>query len=148
MLAAAGVAWTAVAAAAPPLVDAPGGFVPRSALSFGASGAAAVAVDDEHPLPVAAAGRTVMYSDRSGMIAVAGVAQVLAPASATRRGFFVQNLSTGDLWLNGTGTAVAGSPALRIGPGQLYECPASGVPATALSILGTAAGQTFSAREW
>ena len=141
--------WTVAAVAAPPpLIDAPGGFVPRSALSFGAAGGVAVAVDEEHPLPVAAAGRTVVYQDRSGLIVSAGVAQVMAPAFAGRRGFFVQNLSAGDLWLTSLGAAVAGQPALRIGAGQLYECPPSGVPGTALSILGTAAGQTFSAREW
>jgi hypothetical protein len=144
----AALAMTGAAGAAPPMVDAPGGFVPRSATSFGAAGSAAIAVDEDHPLPVAAAGRPALYVDRSGLIANGGVAQTLAPALTGRRGFFVQNLSNADLWLTSIGTAVAGAPALRIGPGQLYECPPSGVPGTALSILGAATGQAFSAREW
>lgn len=131
-----------------PTVSAPGGFVPRVALSFGTADAAASAVDDLHPLPVAPRGRAVAYLDRSGTIAAANVAQQLAPANAARGGFFIQNLSADDLWLSSIGAAVAGQPALRIGAGQLYESPAHGVPTTALSVLGAGAGQAFAAREW
>ncbi|MEH3038222.1 MAG: hypothetical protein PGN23_17275 [Sphingomonas adhaesiva] len=133
---------------ADPIISAPGSFVPRVALSYGAAEAAAVAVDEAHPLPVAARAVAVSYVDRSGTIASGGTAQVLAPAQATRRGFFVQNLSSGDLWISSVGTAAADQPALRIAPGQLYEAPAHGVPAGAISLFGATSGQSFAAREW
>jgi len=136
------------------VIGAPGGFVPQVAVGFGAAGGEAVAVDAAHPLPVAiasgaaAASGAVTYLDRSGSIAVAGQAQPVAAANVARRGFFLQNLSAGDLWLNATGAASAGAPSLKVAAGQLYESPAHGVPATAISVLGAAAGQAFAAREW
>lgn len=133
---------------ADPLISAPGGFVPRVALSFGAPDVAATAVDDAHPLPVALRAATVSYVDRSGTVASGGAAQVLAPAQPARRGFFVQNLSSGDLWISSIGTALADQPALRIAPGQLYEAPAHGVPGSAISVFGATTGQSFAAREW
>lgn len=131
-----------------PTVIAPAGYVPRAAVSFGAPEAAAVAVDDAHPLPVVARAPGVAYTDRSGTLAAAATAQQVAPANPARRGFFVQNVSTADLWLSTVGAALADQPALRIAPGQLYECPAGGVPVAAISLYGTIQGQAFSAREW
>lgn len=131
-----------------PQVEVPAGYVPSVALSYGAQGAAAVAVEDTRPLPVAVRATTVAYTDRSGIIATGGAAQVLATANATRRGMFVQNVSTADLWINPTGTAVADQPALRIAAGQYYEFPLHGVPGGAVSILGAITGQGFAAREW
>jgi hypothetical protein len=85
--------------------------------------------------------------DRSGTITTGGAAQVLMAANSQRRGFWIQNVSGGDLWINGTGTAAASQPSLRLPAGQLYESPAFGVMTTALSIFGTTTGQAFSARE-
>ncbi len=131
-----------------PTVFAPAGYVPRIAVSFGAPGAPAVGVDDTHPFPVIARGQGVVYTDRSGNLVTAGTAQELAPANPARRGFFVQNVSSADLWISSVGIARADQPALRIAPGQLYECPASGVPISAVSLFGAVQGQSFSAREW
>lgn len=131
-----------------PLIGAPGGFVPRVAVSFGAGDAPAAAVDDARPLPVAPRGVGVTYTDRSGAIGSGGAAQQLAPANPARRGFFVQNLSADDLWISSVGTAAGGQPALRVSPGQLYESPAHGVPVAAVSVWGAATGQPFAAREW
>ncbi len=101
-----------------------------------------------HTPVVAIEGRTVTYTNKSGTIASGGVAQTLAALNATRRGFWVQNLSTGDLWISSLGTAAASQPSLRIPPGALYEFPQGGVPGAALSIFGATTGQAFSAREW
>jgi len=134
------------------VIGAPGGFVPQVAVGYGTAGGEAVAVDATHPLPVAiatgAAAGAATYLDRSGGIAAAGQAQQLVAANAARRGFFIQNLSAGDLWLNSTGAASAGAPSIKVAAGQLYESPAHGVPATAISVLGATAGQSFAAREW
>ncbi len=138
--------WVGQAAAQS--VTAPGGFVPQQAVAFGSRGAPATAVDATHPLPTTARGTTVSYRDISGQIATASTAQQLAPARPDRQGLFIQNLSSGDLWINMDGIALAGRPALRIAPGQLYESPSHGVPGTAVSVFGATAGQAFSAREW
>uniref|UniRef100_UPI00157719C1 hypothetical protein n=1 Tax=Sphingomonas bacterium TaxID=1895847 RepID=UPI00157719C1 len=65
-------------AAAAQKVDAPGRFVPQQAISFGAAGTDAVAVDAAHPLPVAPSAVAVDYVDRSGAILAANVAQPVA----------------------------------------------------------------------
>jgi hypothetical protein len=84
--------------------------------------------------------------NRSGSIAVAGTAQNLMPVNATRSYLFIQNLSTGDLWINELGTAAAAAPSILIRPYAAYESGLN-VPTTAFSIFGATAGQAFSARE-
>ena len=114
----------------------------------GARGSEAVGVDAANPLPVAPVPMAVTYLDRSGAIAVAGAGQTVAIARATRRGFFVQNLSAGDLWIGFGTAAMVGAPAIRLAAGQLYESPTSGVPADTISIAGAVVGQAFTAKEW
>lgn len=143
-----GLGLLAASAAYAQSVSAPGGFVPQQAVAFGIPGQPAVAVSPAHPLPTANRGVAVTYADLSGAIANGGTAQQLAVARPARQGFFIQNLSSGDLWINMAGPAVADRPALRIAPGQLYESPAHGAPNGTLSILGAATDQAFSAREW
>lgn len=93
-------------------------------------------------------GRRVTLTDRSGTITTGGTAQVLMAANAARTGFWVQNNSSSDLWINSLGTAAAGGSSLRLRPGDLYETPAFAVPATAISIYGATTGQVFAAREF
>lgn len=131
-----------------PLVEVPAGYVPSVAVSFGAQGGAAIAVDEAHPLPTAVRASAVAYADRSGTILAGGTAQVLATANPARRGLFVQNVSAADLWIDPTGTAGADQPALRIAAGQYYEFPLHGVPGSSISIFGAGTGQGFAAREW
>ena len=90
----------------------------------------------------------VTWHDRSGTVTTGGVAQVAAPAWSQRRGFSLQNLSAGDLWLSAVGTAVAGRPSLLIPAGALYESPTYGTPSSALSIFGATTGQAFSLIEY
>jgi hypothetical protein len=111
-------------------------------------------VTTETPLPVtivsgSAAAAPVALTNRSGTIAAAGVAQVLAVANPARRGLWVQNNSAGDLRLNSTAAASA-TAGILIPGGQnaLYEYPAAGVPLTAISIWGATLGQAFESREW
>ncbi|MEE7463431.1 hypothetical protein MFUR16E_20410 [Methylobacterium fujisawaense] len=85
---------------------------------------------------------------RSGTIAAGGTAQQLMAANASRRGFVVQNQSSGDLWVNGTSTATADQNSLRIRPDAYYETPAHHVGTGAVSILGATTGQAFYAREF
>lgn len=86
--------------------------------------------------------------NRSGTVTAGGTAQELLPANGARRGFWLQNNSAGDLWIDDTGDAEASQPSLKIAPGELYENPVGMVPSTAVSIFGATAGQAFSCREW
>lgn len=90
----------------------------------------------------------VTYTNRSSTVTSGGAAQVLMAANTARKGFLLQNLSTGDLWISSLGTAAASQPSLLIPAGAYYEAPASGVPTQAISIFGATTGQAFSAREW
>ena len=86
--------------------------------------------------------------NRSGVITAGGTAQQLMAANSIRGGWWLQNLSTADLWVSDVGTAAASQPSLRIAPGVLYESPLGGSPVSALSIFGSTPGQAFSAREF
>lgn len=84
-------------------------------------------------------------TDRSGAIAVGGTAQQLAAANAGRVSLTLQNLSSGDLWINEIGGAAAVDTA------GSWKVPAGGTYAAstnrAISIVGASAGQKFSATE-
>jgi hypothetical protein len=90
-----------------------------------------------------------VLANRSGTITTGGTSQLLMAANPTRRGYSIQNLSTGDLGFNGLGVqATLNQPSIRLAPGALYETPAGGGGTDAVSIIGATAGQAFSAREW
>lgn len=93
-------------------------------------------------------GSGVSDTDRSGTITTGGTAQTLMAQNGSRRGFWVQNVSSGDLWISTVGTAAASQPSMKIAAGALYESPAHGVSTAAISIYGATTGQAFSAREW
>ncbi len=92
---------------------------------------------------------TSTYTNISGTITAGATAQVLQAANAARRGFWIQNLSSGDLWINDLGNdATAASPCLRIPANGYYESPFNGASPLALSIIGATTGQSWSGRAW
>jgi len=137
---------TTLAAILAKLITAPATETTLSALSdkIPALGGAAASAS----LPVVATVAGVTYTDRSGTITAGGTAQQLAAANASRKGYFIQNNSSGDIWINSVTTAVLSQPSLKIVTGAIYECPANGAPVTAISIIGATTGQAFSAREY
>ena len=86
--------------------------------------------------------------DRSGTVTAGGTSQVVAPANPNRVGFSLQNVSYGDLWISSNGPAVAGQPSHWLPAGSYWEYPLTGVPLTAINVLGATTGQAFTAREW
>lgn len=92
--------------------------------------------------------RVSTMANRSGTITSAGVAQVLAAENLDRRGFWVQNVSTGDLWISTVASASAEQPSMLLKPNTFFEMPPDAVATNAISIFGATAGQAFSAREW
>lgn len=87
-------------------------------------------------------------TDRSGTVTSGGTQQTLMALNASRRGFEVQNQSTGDLWISELGNAAATQPSIWLPPGAYYVPPDAGVPTAAISIFGATTGQAFAAREW
>jgi hypothetical protein len=87
-------------------------------------------------------------SDRSGAIQAGGTAQQLMPSNTARRGFYVSNRSSGDLWINANATASAGAGSIKIPAGALYETPPGGAGIGAVSIFGATTGQGFTAKEF
>lgn len=86
--------------------------------------------------------------DKSGTITLGGTAQELMASNPERSGFWLQNVSAGDLWISDIGTAAATQPSLKVAAGAIYESPMTGCPTGAISIFGATTGQAFSAREW
>lgn len=100
-----------------------------------------------NPVPIAYSTATI--TPRSGTITLGGTAQSFMTANAARKGWFIQNNSTGDLWVNRFGgTASAAQPSILVRPGRMYETPPGGSGGNALSIFGATTGQAFTAGEW
>lgn len=91
---------------------------------------------------------TVTYADKSGTITTGGVSQQISASSHSRRGFLIQNISSGDLWLNTDGEAGTTPGNFWLTPGAVFELPRTGVSTNAISIYGATTGQAFTAREW
>jgi hypothetical protein len=87
-------------------------------------------------------------ADRGGTIAAGGTPQQMMAANTARRGFLIQNQSTGDLYINGLSTAAANQTSLRIPAGALYETSPHHSGTGAVSIFGATTGQAFYAREF
>jgi hypothetical protein len=90
----------------------------------------------------------VTYTNRSGALTTGGAAQTVAPANAARRGYFVQNVSAGDLWISTETTAVLNQPSIKLIANAFYESPVGLPPGGAISIIGATTGQAFTAREY
>ncbi|RKR46334.1 hypothetical protein B0G82_4017 [Paraburkholderia sp. BL17N1] len=100
--------------------------------------------------PVQSTPAPAALTDRSSSITAGGTAQQLAAANAARRGWRLQNTSTGDLWFNDTGNAasIAGAGSFKVASGGYYETPNGGASQSAISIYGATVAQSFSASEW
>lgn len=119
---------------------------PRVKLVIGADGANDGDLSSSKPMPVSTpVGNPV---NRSGTITTGGTAQTLMSANAARRGWTLQNLSTGDIWVSDVGAAAASQPSLKVPAGALYETPAGYGSVGAVSVFGATTGQAFCAREW
>jgi len=91
------------------------------------------------------------FVNRSGSITTGGTAQVLMAAKTQaheRSGFFIQNISSGDLWIHDLGTATQDQPSIKIASGGFFTMVGADCPDTAISIIGATTGQKFVAREW
>lgn len=104
------------------------------------------------PYPVfAPAGRPIVEVDIHGTITSGGTSQsLMAAADSThvRVGWWLQNQSSGDLWVvssDRAATAAAAAPGIKIASGQLYECPTHMVSQGSYQIFGATTGQAWDA---
>lgn len=119
----------------------PGGQAP------GASSLPVVIASDQSAVPADTVVRAVA-SDRGGTITAGGTAQQIMAANAARRGYSVQNQSTGDLYINALAAATIDYHSLKIPAGSLYESPSNHVGPGAISIIGATTAAAFFAREF
>lgn len=90
-------------------------------------------------------------TDLSSTIAAGGTAQALCAADPKRFGYRVQNLSSGNLFINdvgGTAVSTGTGSSFTLTPGSMYESSPNMRPISGISILGATTSQAFSACEW
>ena len=90
---------------------------------------------------------TVTRTDKSGTITTGGSAQTIIAANTSRKGWELQNNSSGDLWFNTLAAAIVGEPSFKLAPGQSYSTDSGFADTGAVSLIGATTGQAFSARE-
>ena len=116
--------------------------------SSGGGGSGGLTDAELRASPVAVTVAAGTLTDRSGTITTGGTAQQIMASNASRKGFSVQNVSSGDLWVRETGTAAAAQPSLKLTSGAYFETPAGYGSTGAVSVFGATTGQAFVAREW
>lgn len=93
---------------------------------------------------VALLGRSGTYTERSSTITLGGTAQEAMAANASRKDYFLQNISAGDIWFSFVETAaVDGAGSVKLSPGASAFSAGGFVSTQALSIIGATTGQKF-----
>lgn len=85
--------------------------------------------------------------DRSGSLVQANRSQQLMAANANRRYLFIQNIGMDDLWINFTNPAVSNQPSVKLPAGTSFTMEGGFVSTEAISVVGTIAGQVWTAKE-
>lgn len=88
-------------------------------------------------------------TDASGTVTAGGTAQQALAGKQYRRYLILQNVSTGDLWVNFGVVAVANQPSLRIPVGGACEFSMllGVVPNAFVSVYGATTGQAYTCKE-
>lgn len=97
-----------------------------------------------NPLPVS--GASGALTDVSGTIAAGGTSQVLQAAQITRKYIMIQNLSSGNLYLNFTSAATTGEGSYELLPNGVFTMEGNFVSNEAINIIGATTGQAFTAK--
>lgn len=89
-------------------------------------------------------------TDRSGSITAGGTSQEVAATNENRSYLLIQNVSSGDIWVDFDTPAVADQPSIKLIPNASIEFSASGtgfVPSGTINVLATLVGQKFVVKE-
>lgn len=98
-------------------------------------------------MPYAVQGTLV---DRSGSIGTGGASQEVAPANEARFYLFIQNISSGDLWINFGEAATTDQPSIKLVANAALELSSGStgwVPEEVIYIVGETTGQSFVVKE-
>ena len=91
----------------------------------------------------------ITKTDRSGTITSGGTSQQLMASNSIRKGWQLQNNSTGAIAFNELGSAASlTSGSFILQPGASYESPIGAISTAQINIIGATTGQSFTAREW
>lgn len=92
----------------------------------------------------------VTKTDRSGAITLNNTAQTLMVANTARRGWSLQNKSTGNMWFQDLGgtASTTGNNSTYLPPGAYYESEFDGASVAAISVISDTTGAQFVAKEW
>lgn len=90
---------------------------------------------------------TNTLTNDSGTIATGGTAQTLSAARG-RRYLFIQNVSTGNLYINFTSAASAAAGSILLTPNATFVQEGTFVSSELISIFGATTGQAFTAKEF
>ena len=97
-----------------------------------------------NPLPVI--GQTGALTDVSGTIAAGGTSQVLQAAQTARKYILIQNISSGNLYINFTSAATTGTGSYELLPNGVFSMEGNFVSNEAINIIGATTGQAFTAK--
>lgn len=90
----------------------------------------------------------VSFTDRSGTIGQASVAQQVMAANLTRKYLIVQNVSDTDMYIDFNTDAVAGSPSLLLAAdGGSFVMEGSAIVTDSITIICSGANKGYSAKE-
>lgn len=86
-------------------------------------------------------------TDGSGTIASGGASQQIFAANTSRKYFFFENVSSGDLWINFGVAAVINQPSIKVLANGSFVMEASYVSDQAINVIGATTGQAFTAKQ-
>jgi hypothetical protein len=117
------------------------------------SGTQNVAVTSSLPGGTNSIGRVTIFpyngtfTDGSGTITTGGTSQQIFGTNGSRAYLLIQNLSTGNLYINFTSAASAGSGSILLLPNSSYVMESSMTSTEAVNIYGATTGQAFTAKQ-
>jgi hypothetical protein len=83
----------------------------------------------------------------AGTIVTGGVSQQMFAANASRRYFFFENVSSGDLWINFGAAATISQPSIKVVPNGSFVMESIFISNQAVNVIGATAGQAFTAKQ-
>jgi hypothetical protein len=90
----------------------------------------------------------ISFTDRSGTLGAASVAQQIMAANLSRRYLLVQNVSSGSLWINFNANANLNQPSILLAAdGGSFVMEGSAIVTDSVSVIGATLGQAYTAKE-
>ncbi len=93
------------------------------------------------------ASQKVSFTNRSGTLAANNTAQQVMAANLNRKYLLVQNVSAIALWINFNTDANADQPSIKLVADGSFVMEGSAIVTDSVSIIGSTAGSSFTAKE-